>query len=915
MEESQQGEFERMRKLKGRLSKVVAGWMAAMLILGSGADTVFAAEAFNSRTEAVYVSDESTEKLGQDENSDPEDNSDVVTEEPETEEPTTEEPATEEPTTEETTTEEPATEEPTTEEVTTEEPTTEEPTTEEVTTEEPTTEEKTTEQKTADKKTTEKKTTIETKKKTDEDAQKKLEEEKKLEEQKILEEQKKKLEEEKAKTSEIEKKGDEEDSAVIKSVPVNESTFPDPNFRAYVLEDFDTDGNHILDEKEIIYARNIQADKRGIKSVKGIEYLTELRGIYISFNQISDWDLSKNKQLIGIWCSNNLFTSLDFSNLPNLEWVYCFECKLTSLNVSNNKKMSYIECNTNPNLKKLDVSNNLKLEHLMCGSCGLTELDVSNNTNLQHLDAFRNKFKTLDLSNNLKMKRLDIWDNPNLGPVDISMLKELQYYNCANNKLKKLDVSHNPELTKLNCAYNRSLSSLDLSHNPKLVYLDCACCNLKKLDISNNQKLYFLQAFTNPFTSLDIGYNPLLIKTYHDGVKKAESICKGHSWTIDYGGDTSTGGDNIYFLCVDDICKIKDSAKYEIEDRADASINPGSLYMNLITREQAITTLYNMAGKPSVSGTSRFKDVKKGSYYEKAVIWGEKNALCMGFPDVSSDNFGVGKYIERQDLMFMLMRYAECMGLKREIDFGRSDEFVDYFDVDYYCWEAVCWAATWRIMIGKGKVGAPKSERYIEPHVAATNEDFTTMYSRMMEANSRTGKLKIATREDYTPGFTGIAQSATNNQWYFYNDGKYDRSYSGIAQATNGRWYYVKNGKIDRTFTDKIAQATNGNWYYVKDGKPSTKFTGKIAYATNGNWYYCTDGKPDLKATAFIAQATNGEWYFVNKGKIDKTYTGITHATNGQFYYCKNGKLDRTYTGTYYQNGQYFNVRNGKVIF
>ena len=528
-------------------------------------------------------------------------------------------------------------------------------------------------------------------------------------------------------------KADKVNAAGIVPVEINDTNFPDPVFRSVISgPDYDRDGNGILDENEISLTINIYCEGMGISSIKGVEYFVNLQGLWCKDNQIASMDLSNNKDLHGVWCSGNLFTSLDFSANPELEWVYCYDCNLTSLNISNNPNMAYVECNTNP-LTSLDLTNNPKLEHLTCGTCELTSLDLSKNPNLSHLDAFSNHLTKLDISHNPKMKRLDIWNNPGLGSIDLSNNPGLQYYNCAYNGAKSIDLSNNPELLKLICSYN-DITSLDLSNNPKLVYLDCACNELTSLDLSNNPSIYFLQAFTNNFTKLDIGANPSLVKTYKEGTKKNESsVCQGHSWTIDYGGDTSTGDDNIYFLCFDDKVTLTTDSKSTLSKTTNTkTVATG----DEVTREAAAWTLYSMAGSPSTSGLkSRFTDLEDGTWYEDALLWGEKNSICVGTPDVSSDTFGVGQPITRQDLALMLMRYSEYKNYKRSIDFGRSDEFKDYYDIDYYAWEAICWAATYDIITGKGQAGAPKSELNIDPHGTVTQSEFETIIKRMLEVN------------------------------------------------------------------------------------------------------------------------------------------------------------------------------------
>lgn len=610
----------------------------------------------------------------------------------------------------------------------------------------------------------------------------------------------------------------------ITPVKITSSTFPDANFRSYISGAFDKDKNGTLDAEEILYARNIWCNGKNIKSLKGIEYLTELRGLYCMNNQISTMDLSKNQQITGIWCSDNLFTSLDFSNLPTLEWVYCYNCKLTSLNVTKNKKMSYIECNSNP-LKKLDVSQNPILEHLMCGDCELSELDLSHNPNMQHLDAFRNNFKKLDVTCCPRMKRLNVWDNHELGSIDVSKCPGLQTYNCANNGAKSIDVSHNPELYKLICSYNE-LESIDISHNPKLAYLDCLQNHLKKLDVSNNPNLRFCQAFINDFTELDISGNPFLIKTYNDGEKEdIWNYGKFTAWTIDFGGDTSTGGDNIFSLSFDN--KVKLNAESNGTPPVGV-VEDNTVYTDtkeLITREAAVQTLYEMAGKPSVSGLkSRFTDVEHGSWYEDALLWGEKNALCLGYPYVLADTFGVGKWVSREDAALMLMRFSEYMNYERSIDFGRSDDFMDYFEVDFDHWEAICWACTWHIIEGKGEDGAPKEERLIDPHGKATRAEFTEMINTMLELNRKSIEFHIPenpeTKEPEVPVDYSLGDVDKN--------GKIDSVDASLVLK-----YYAETSTNNKgSFNEKQIEVADVNGDSVIDSVDASKILAYYAYVS-----------------------------------------------------------------------------------
>ena len=145
-------------------------------------------------------------------------------------------------------------------------------------------------------------------------------------------------------------------SFVVKGdVEINETNFPDENFRTYIKERIDRDRNGKLDETE----RNINelgVDSRGITDLKGIEFFTALTGLS---------------------CYDNQLTSLDVSKNPALEWLECHRNQLTSLDVSKNPALTDLNCNGNQ-LTSLDVSKNPALKWLDCTDNQLTSLDVRN---------------------------------------------------------------------------------------------------------------------------------------------------------------------------------------------------------------------------------------------------------------------------------------------------------------------------------------------------------------------------------------------------------------------------------------------------------------------------------------------------------------------------------------------------------
>ena len=709
-------------------------------------------------------------------------------------------------------------------------------------------------------------------------------------------------------------------------IKIDAAHFPDDNFRAVIAgPNYDADQNGYLSDMERSRVLNIHCENSNIKSVKGIEYFGELQGLWCLNNHISSWDLSGNPHLKGIWCSKNDFTSLDFSDNPELEWVYCFNCKLTSLNMTNNQEMVYVECNANPNLTKLDVSKNGKLENLFCSDCGLKSLDLSHNPLLCELDAFNNKLTSIDLSNNTNLKRLDIWNNPNLGNVDVSMLPGLEFYNCAETGATRVDMSKNPELQMLVCSYNEYLTYLDISKNPKLsqLHLDCDW-RLTSLDMSHNPKLYYLQAFgLRGISKLNISNNPHLIKTYKEGVYADEPhLGEVHSYTLNYGGSGDYFDNLLHCLVVDNDVKIVTTGG-QTSDVHDSIIDTNDGHSGseqFATREEAIQLLYTKAGSPTVSGKSRFTDVPANASYSKAVKWGEDNNICFGNPDISSDTFGVGQLISRQDFALMAHRLAGYLGLGTAFDYGRTDWFDDFKDIDFYAWGAFTWSVQWEVIKTKGNKCYPHGRLTKSELKAGVNQIFNldegATYSSRVDGNGTGG---TAERPDlYITGqpknYTGTVGSTASfivtaqgsgmtYQWQVYSNGAWKNSNAASAK-TSKLAFKVTNDHNKMNYRcmikDKFGKTIVSNVATIYVCTPLTilkqpsDFTGAIGstatfsvnaqgsgltyqwqYKTSSGWVNSgASGAKTAKISLKISSSLNGMQYrCIVKDVSDKTVT------------------------------------------
>ena len=107
-----------------------------------------------------------------------------------------------------------------------------------------------------------------------------------------------------------------------------------------------------------------------------------------------------------------------------------------------------------------------------------------------------------------------------------------------------------------------------------------------------------------------------------------------------------------------------------------------------VTRAQIVAVLYRLAGSPAVSGSTPFKDVKAGSYYEDALVWAYQNKLAAG---TTATTFAPNKTATREEMVSFFARFAKLSGVNVEAR-GDLSAFTDGGSVSKYAVESMTWA-------------------------------------------------------------------------------------------------------------------------------------------------------------------------------------------------------------------------------
>lgn len=507
-------------------------------------------------------------------------------------------------------------------------------------------------------------------------------------------------------------------------VAIDETNFPDANFRQYVLDKCDTDKDSTLSNDEIQAVTTIDCRHLSIENLKGIEYFAALQILNCKTNFISSLDVSENTALKELYCGNvsENFTSLNVSNNTALEVLDCSYGQLETLDLSNNTKLKSLNCKYN-DLASLDVSNCPALTTLNCSANCLETLDLSKNTALEDLALEHSGLKSLDLSNNIALKSL--W---------------WQY--CP---LTSLDMRGNPNLESLVVSAGFNLAALDVTQNPALKQLWCDSCSLTSLDLSNNPLLDDSDGM-----SVSTRNNHHTVAVYSDhsfdyttlpgkfDVTKVSNVQGGkfdtakHTFTFDDGVteatyDYATGNakcPSVTFTLNYDENAAPESKPTEPTDPKPTDPKPTDpkptdpkptdpkptepvqpphthSYGAWVVVKEPTSTQEGEEKRTCSCGavetraipklTSSFTDVPADQYYYEPVLWAVNKGITAG---VSEDKFGPNAPCTRGQIVTFLWAAAG-----RPEPASTTNPFRDVSSKDYF-YKAVLWAAENKITAG-----------------------------------------------------------------------------------------------------------------------------------------------------------------------------------------------------------------------
>ena len=144
-----------------------------------------------------------------------------------------------------------------------------------------------------------------------------------------------------------------------------------------------------------------------------------------------------------------------------------------------------------------------------------------------------------------------------------------------------------------------------------------------------------------------------------------------------------------------------DEVKYVVSEGIFSGVSVNTFDpQGTMNRAMMATVLYNMAGKPAVSGEMPFTDVAAGTWYYDAVLWASQENVVSGMTETT---FAPTATITREQMVSMLYRYADSIGM--DMSAGENTNILSYTDaleISEYAIPAMQWACGESLVSGRG---------------------------------------------------------------------------------------------------------------------------------------------------------------------------------------------------------------------
>lgn len=250
---------------------------------------------------------------------------------------------------------------------------------------------------------------------------------------------------------------------------LDDGSIVDANFRAYVLENIDLDGNGCLSREEMLSVTYMDISNLGITTLQGIHYFENLEYLDASNNELTDVYLDSNFKLQTVEIHSNHIWRLKIGNLSELTRLDASFNELGSqdtgvftYNLSDElvyEAVSFTKCQ---NLEDLLLQENPDLGYIY----------IYDIPNLLNLTVSGTAIDCLPFARDNQLEALIIEDCRNLTCLDVSGLTHLKTLDvCLNPTLTELYLGENPNLDVLIAFGLPRVRVIDVTGCPRLLYV------------------------------------------------------------------------------------------------------------------------------------------------------------------------------------------------------------------------------------------------------------------------------------------------------------------------------------------------------------------------------------------------------------------------------------------------------------